>query len=204
MENHTETDNANPRGGPRTEQGKQTASRNSTKHGAFAKSIDAFPPEDRRDYCEHRKRYMEYYQPEDPVEQDLINQMAFNRFRYYRLAGAEHAAIGDFGPGGDADLAVERLEKSLKIYDYFRRYITSLERDFVKLVREIEDRRKRHPPKVKPPTIFITNMDGTITYCSDPDFREHLKNAKTDPDSVPKYVLWDKYKEEIQARRPAA
>src|SRR5512145_835716 len=65
------------KGGPRTEAGKQAASRNSTKHGLHAKTIDAFAPADREDFEALHREYATHFNPKDLIENELVQQLAF-------------------------------------------------------------------------------------------------------------------------------
>jgi len=83
---------ANKATGPRTEQGKQRASRNSTKHGIFSELI-VLKDESRTEYDRLVARLWEALQPEGALEEFLAQKLATNIWRQRRLLLAESAEI---------------------------------------------------------------------------------------------------------------
>src|SRR5713101_3276263 len=78
--------------GPRTEQGKQRASRNSTKHGLLSKVI-VLKGEPRDEYEELLTGLRETLQPEGTLEELLVEKLAVLAWRHRRLLLAEGAEI---------------------------------------------------------------------------------------------------------------
>jgi hypothetical protein len=78
--------------GPRTQQGKETASRNATKHGVFSKVI-VLGSESEAEYDELLAGLCESLQPEGTFEELLVEKLATNIWRQRRLLLAESAEI---------------------------------------------------------------------------------------------------------------
>ncbi len=78
--------------GPRTEQGKQRASRNATKHGIFCKVI-ILKDESRAEYDGLVARLWEALRPEGALEELLVEKLATITWRQRRLLLAEGAEI---------------------------------------------------------------------------------------------------------------
>ncbi len=78
--------------GPRTERGKQIASRNALKHGIFAAAV--LPQlESHGGYKALVRRLQDYFQPEGSMEQLLVEKLATIFWRHHRLLAAEGAEI---------------------------------------------------------------------------------------------------------------
>jgi hypothetical protein len=78
--------------GPRTDSGKQTASRNATKHGVFSKVI-LLKGESKGEYEELLARLREDLQPVGALEELLVEKLATITWRQRRLLLAEGAEI---------------------------------------------------------------------------------------------------------------
>jgi hypothetical protein len=78
--------------GPRTKQGKQTSSRNATKHGLFSKVI-VLKGESRAEYEAVLAGLRETLQPEGTLEELLVEKLATLAWRQRRLLLAESAEI---------------------------------------------------------------------------------------------------------------
>jgi hypothetical protein len=78
--------------GPRTERGKQRASRNATKHGVFSEVI-ILKNESRTEYDGLKARLWEALRPEGALEELLVEKLATNTWRQRRLLLAESAEI---------------------------------------------------------------------------------------------------------------
>jgi hypothetical protein len=77
--------------GPITQRGKAVASRNATKHGLLAKLPPLLVTEDLTTFEGLVQGLIDQYQPENPVEHFLIQQVAMGMFKQYRLWSAEAA-----------------------------------------------------------------------------------------------------------------
>jgi hypothetical protein len=78
--------------GPRTEQGKQRASRNATKHGVFSKVV-VLPDESRAEYESLLTGLQGTLRPEGAIEELLVEKLATTAWRWRRLLLAEAAEI---------------------------------------------------------------------------------------------------------------
>ena len=78
--------------GPRTEQGKQRASRNATKHGVLSKVV-VLKSEPRDEYENLLTGLRETLQPEGALEELLVEKLAVFAWRQRRLLQAENAEI---------------------------------------------------------------------------------------------------------------
>ena len=77
--------------GPTTEQGKAIAARNATKHGLLAKQPPLLVTEDLATFEGLMQGLIDQYQPENPVEHFLVQQVAMAMVRQYRLWTVETA-----------------------------------------------------------------------------------------------------------------
>lgn len=81
------------RGGPRTPIGKQRASRNSLRHGIFARDL-VIGEESFEEYEELLRGFLDSLQPVGQVEELLVEKLAVYTWRHRRLLRAEAAEIG--------------------------------------------------------------------------------------------------------------
>lgn len=77
--------------GPVTERGKAIASRNATKHGLLSQGPPLLVTEDLATFEGMLQSLIEHYQPEGPVEQFLVQQVAMGMLKQYRLWSVEAA-----------------------------------------------------------------------------------------------------------------
>lgn len=77
--------------GPTTEQGKAIAARNAAKHGLLAKQPPLLVTEDLATFEGLMQGLIDQYQPENPVEHFLVQQVAMAMVRQYRLWTVEAA-----------------------------------------------------------------------------------------------------------------
>src|SRR5205814_3211982 len=98
--------------GPVTEEGKQQSSRNALKHGLTARHSMLLACEDEDQFQQVVDDYLSTYQPTNPVERDLVEEMISAKWRMRRLKTIEVALI---------DYEMERirpeLEKKLSRFD---------------------------------------------------------------------------------------
>ncbi|HLG95102.1 MAG TPA: hypothetical protein VKX49_02190 [Bryobacteraceae bacterium] len=74
--------------GPRTEDGKQRASQNATKHGLTSRS-PVLRSEDRAAYEQHCQQFRDEYQPQTPTEIQLVQELADTSWRLNRIPRLE-------------------------------------------------------------------------------------------------------------------
>jgi hypothetical protein len=70
--------------GPRTESGKQRSSLNALRHGLTARSA-VLPAEDPAAYENHRRQFVDEYQPATPTESQLVGELADTSWRLNRI-----------------------------------------------------------------------------------------------------------------------
>jgi hypothetical protein len=70
--------------GPRTESGKQRSSLNALRHGLTARSA-VLPSEDPAAYENHRRQFVDEYQPATPTETQLVGELADTSWRLNRI-----------------------------------------------------------------------------------------------------------------------
>lgn len=91
-----------------TEKGKAIASHNAVKHGLLAQKPPLLVTEDLSTFETLVQGLIDYYQPENPVEQFLIQQVAMGMLKQYRLWNVE-AAI--------ANIEILKAQQSVKFPD---------------------------------------------------------------------------------------
>ena len=77
--------------GPKTERGKAIASRNATKHGLLAQQPPLLATEDLETFEGLVQGLIDHYEPENPVEHFLVQQVAMGMLKQYRLWNVETA-----------------------------------------------------------------------------------------------------------------
>jgi hypothetical protein len=77
--------------GPKTERGKAIAARNATKHGLLAEKPPLLVTEDLSTFEGLMQGLIDHYQPENPVEHFLVQQVAMGMLKQYRLWNVEAA-----------------------------------------------------------------------------------------------------------------
>lgn len=77
--------------GPRTERGKALASRNGTRHGLFSEKPSLLEGEAFQSFQGIIQGLVDTYQPQNPVEWHLVQQIAMAMLRQHRLWAAEAA-----------------------------------------------------------------------------------------------------------------
>ena len=83
-------------GGPKTKAGKLAVSRNAIKHGIYAiHPVVIADFESVKDWEEFYEGYRESLQPEGTVEEDIVYNIAANRWRQRRVIHAETAEINE-------------------------------------------------------------------------------------------------------------
>ena len=78
--------------GPKTEAGRQRSSQNAITHG-LCSGLVVLTNESEEGYQNHRAAYIDRFQPADPVEVDLVDQMVSATWRLHRTWVVETTAI---------------------------------------------------------------------------------------------------------------
>ena len=125
--------------GPRSEAGKETSSRNSTRHGLTSRR-GVLDSEDQPEFDQLLMELLQEYDPQTPTERELVDEIADQSWRLRRASKIE---TGLFNKAGDDFQAVSAD------LDKIRRYRTSIERAWHKAIEQI---RKIQKQPAKPVT----------------------------------------------------
>jgi len=79
--------------GPKTAEGREISSRNSTKHGLSSRNPLVLECENADHFQSVHDSQMEIHQPATPAEQDLVDQMIAARWRILRLQSIESSLL---------------------------------------------------------------------------------------------------------------
>ncbi len=74
--------------GPRTEAGKLRSSLNSLRHGLTSRTV-VLPTEDAAAYDAHLQRFIQQFQPQGPLEEQLVQSLASTAWRLNRIPALE-------------------------------------------------------------------------------------------------------------------
>jgi hypothetical protein len=80
--------------GPKTEAGRKISSQNAITHGLYAKGV-VLAVESREQYQEMLDAYLQQFQPEGPIEHDLVEEMVAAKWRQRRLWAIETDLLED-------------------------------------------------------------------------------------------------------------
>ncbi len=80
--------------GPKTEAGRKISSQNAVTHGLYAKGV-VIAMESREQYPEMLDAYLQQFQPEGPIENDLVEEMVAAKWRQRRLWAVEADLLED-------------------------------------------------------------------------------------------------------------
>jgi hypothetical protein len=131
-------DNAQHSTGPKTQEGKQTASRNAIRHGLTGTQI-VMPGEDASAYEELRKGLHQSHQPGNEAELILVDQIAANAWRLMRAQRVETAFLAKLTEGAkdpDAALAEAFLEKPRELAR-MHRYVAAAQNAYYKAMTQL-------------------------------------------------------------------
>jgi hypothetical protein len=125
--------------GPRTREGKQKSSQNSTKHGCCSKRL-LLPEENLEEWETLKTGWLQSYDTSDPVSLTLVMQAAEAQWQQIRaqnaFAAAQHAIYEE-----QSD-CTRWTEEHHKLYSKFQRYLSAAERSFLRAFHEIERLRR--------------------------------------------------------------
>ena len=102
--------NARKSTGPRTAEGKSRSSLNALRHGLRARTI-ILPAEDPEEYQALLGSFEAHYQPENPPEYSLVEEMANAEWKLRRVEGLERDLYAENMPGSVRILHLERLSQ---------------------------------------------------------------------------------------------
>jgi hypothetical protein len=124
--------------GPKTPEGKQASSRNSSRHGLTGTQI-VMPGEDASAYEELRDGLHFAYNPANDPERILVDQIAANSWRLMRAHRVEAAFLDKLAEGSDnpdAAIAAAFLERP-KDLARIQRYVTAASNAYYKAMSEL-------------------------------------------------------------------
>jgi hypothetical protein len=119
--------NARHATGPKTPQGKATASMNSLRHGLRASKI-ILPGEQQEDFDHIHDGLQNLYQPQDQAEQYLVDQAAIAQWKLVRVEVLE----------ADCFAAGQTPEARVPVFDRLTQIQGRLERAYFKAYKELE------------------------------------------------------------------
>jgi hypothetical protein len=181
-------DNAQRSTGPKTHEGKQTASRNATRHGLTGTQI-LMPGEDASAYEDLRQGLHESYRPAGEAELILVDQIAANAWRLLRAQRVETAFFAKLTEGAkdaDAALAEAFLEKPKELAR-MHCYVAAAQNAYYKAITQLTKLQKER----------ATLEADEIGFVSYPSIMESAQPAAThtipEPDrrSLPRYSNFD-------------
>jgi hypothetical protein len=139
--------NAQKSTGPRTEAGKDRASRNAVKHGLTARHL-VLSCEERDDFEHLRAELYREHAPQSTQEVLLVTQIADSFYRLQRARKMETDLFErELSDSATADMSVLAVfEKKSGTFELLRRYTASLERSYYRAIAELRrtqnDRRR--------------------------------------------------------------
>jgi hypothetical protein len=131
--------------GPKSPEGKQTSSRNATRHG-LSGVFTVLPHENADDFNDLAARLGAEFQPESENENFLVGQMIQARCRLLRIQRLEALAFEQIltEPTGNSDPDARILTAmcgSGNAFDKLQRYAAAAERSYYKALRELRQSR---------------------------------------------------------------
>lgn len=136
-------ENAQRSSGPRTTEGKQAASRNSTRHGLTGTQI-VIPGEDASAYQELLEGIRCSYKPANEAERILVEQIAANAWRLMRAQRVETAFLAKLAEGAsdpDAAIALAFLERPKELAR-MHRYVAAAQNAYYKAMAQLSKLQK--------------------------------------------------------------
>jgi hypothetical protein len=153
--------NAQRSSGPKTPEGKNAASRNTTRHGLTSKQI-VIPGEDAAVYEQLRQGLHDTHQPVGEAERILVDQIAANAWRLMRAQRVETAFLAKLVEGAvdpDEAIAVAFLEKS-KEMARMHRYVAAAQNAYYKAMAQLSKLQKeRSLAEPELPVGFVSYSD---------------------------------------------
>jgi len=131
--------------GPKTPEGKQTSSRNATRHGLTG-VFNVLPHENAEDFDDFAARLRDEFEPEGENEDFLVDQMIQARCRLFRIQRLEALAFEQIltEPGSCSDPDARILAAicaSGNALDKLQRYSSAAKRSYYKALRELQSSR---------------------------------------------------------------
>lgn len=148
--------------GPVTPEGKAASSRNNTKHGLYSNITTPLASEDHDLFLQKLAEYYAEFDPQSPAERDLVDTLVSCQWRLHRICTLDAAALdhaigaqsGDVNtnyaaidPPTRAALAYEKLATTSRVLDAYRRFESTVGRQYDRALRALErlqQRRKKN------------------------------------------------------------
>ena len=142
--------NTKPKGGPKTEEGKEISKMNALKHGLLGKAV-LITGEDAEQLLAITKRIRFEMKPETEIERILVDRIISNVWRLKRALAMENGEVLS-GTGG-----------LMYDSDKFFRYETMLEKGMYRALHELERvQAKRNGKDVPIPAVVDVNIDSSF------------------------------------------
>lgn len=139
-----------PKGGPKTDEGKEVSKMNALKHGLLSKAV-LITGEDSEQLLAITKRIRFEMKPETEIERILVDRIVSNVWRLKRALAMENGEVLS-GTGG-----------LMYDSDKFFRYETMLEKGIYKALHELERiQAKRNGKDVPIPAVVDVNIDSSF------------------------------------------
>jgi hypothetical protein len=173
-------ENAQRSSGPKTQEGKQTSSRNAIRHGLTGAQI-VMPGEDPSAYEQLRQGLHESYHPANQAEHILVDQIAANAWRLMRAQRVETAFLAKLAEGSedaDAAIAVAFLEKPKEVAR-MHRYVAAAQNAYYKAITQLAKLQRERAsleelaaPECDDAIGFVSYFDSAVLTQQTPD-RSH-------------------------------
>ena len=154
-------ENAKLSSGPKTHEGKQASSRNSTRHGLTGAQI-VMPGEDPEAYEELREGMLSSYRPANEAERVLVDQIAANAWRLMRAQRIETAFFAKLAEGAEDPaeaIALAFIEKP-KDVARMHRYVAAAQSAYYKAITQLAKLQKERQ------AIEDQELESTIGFVS--------------------------------------
>ena len=172
-------ENAQRSSGPKTVMGKETSSRNATRHGLTGTQI-VMPGENAAAYEELRQGLHHSHNPANEAEHILVDQIAANAWRLMRAQRVETAFLARLAEGSedpDAAIALAFLEKPKEVAR-IHRYVSAAQNAYYKAISQLSRLQKERAvieaaepehdhaigfvsyPDLAPPTLSMRSLLG--------------------------------------------
>jgi hypothetical protein len=185
--------------GPKTPRGKGVACMNRLKHGNFMKNPIPILIEDSTYYPRFLDAYIERFKPADPVEHQLVSDIASVDWRLNRLRAFESRAIdAQFRLENSDDPILQfeltrattgyrKLTDTSKLPEHLVRYQESLVRTRGRLFRDLAHLRRIHPRHVRTQIPNIHNdIDPEYEPSSNPvGYATNPGSGSSEPENPP-------------------
>src|ERR1700693_3943277 len=134
--------------GPITEEGKNISRFNAIAHGLAAKELVVIPGEPQHAFDEHLQCYRLRFRPLDSPEEDLVHNLAANRWRFARVQTLETSFMGSLAPTGqrEATLGAAFTDPAkARALERSQRYKPRLELNYQRTLRSLAFLREKFP-----------------------------------------------------------